>query len=330
MTCSSRSASPMTITGELGASRLSCRRRSRLLRPASATRFRASAARSTGDSLSAILPDVTRATSRRSSTSRVSVSICRSMMASGFASRGTLGASRSTSLEAFRNAPSGLRSSWPRSARNWSRCLTSRSRCSSAARAAYWRLRARIAARAALSIVSGWIGFSSAVTLPRPANASSAVRFSEFDALRGMKMISGKSDQGGWRRSVPASRAMIAGVSASWAISAPPAPLLDRGDQLVGAGAGGGAHARLAPAPATRGPRHGPRARAPASWCSRAEPSDIAAPRAPRDERARGALVRRNPGENAAELRQRLTRRDPLGARGAARGSRSRVCRSVS
>ena len=108
MTCSSRSRSPMTTTGKAGASRLSRRRRSRLLRPASSTRFRTSAARSTGDSLSAILPDVTRATSSRSSTSNVSVSICRSMIASGFASRGTLAASRSSSLDAFRRRAQGI------------------------------------------------------------------------------------------------------------------------------------------------------------------------------------------------------------------------------
>ena len=62
-------------------------------------------------------------------------------------------------------APSGLRSSWPSIARNWSRCWI-------ASRASYWRLRARSADVHRREQRAGVSGRSSSVTLPSPRVSS--------------------------------------------------------------------------------------------------------------------------------------------------------------
>src|SRR6267378_2001119 len=210
--CSKRSRSPRTITAPSASASTSstpwiCAARSNPWSARCTT-----ARRSMDSSCRAILPRVTRDTSSRSSTSRER---CRSCRLTTARSRVNLSpACRSISSAAVKIAASGLRSSCPSMARNWSRSRTELSRAVSRSRTWYWRRRARSAARTALRSVRTRAGRSSSVTL--------AACSPEVSRLP--KMISGRSDQGGCLPSSSESRPAAAGKSASSVSTAAPAP----------------------------------------------------------------------------------------------------------
>src|SRR5215207_8416692 len=121
------------------------------------------------------------------------------------------------------------RSAWTVASVFFTRCWSSRMRsiwCSSDrlrswryASASRWRCRARVAHRTALTRTEGWNGRSSTVTFP-----SSSVRSASAEPPRDVSSTKGKSDQGGCWRIQPASRLRSECRRASSVTIAPPAP----------------------------------------------------------------------------------------------------------
>lgn len=138
---------------------------------------------------SLILPLVMRATSSRSSTSRVSSRTWRSTMSRMRATGGASGYRWVSSETEVRIGASGLRSSWPRLARNSSLRRA-------ASRTWYCLLRARSVECRAVISASVRTGRSIRLRLPRPATAC---RTADESAPRWVSRMMGRSDQSGWR-----------------------------------------------------------------------------------------------------------------------------------
>ena len=214
-TCSSRTTSPSTgIRSAPGcmsstspcASAIVCndstQRRTRGPRPAGCLR------RTT-------FPEVTRDTSRRSSTSRFRCAVCRSIVSACLTTHASVMLRRMMRSVANCTADRGLRSSCPSIARNSSLASIAR-------RDSYWRARARNAPRTVARKVLRCTGRSTNETLPTAASRSSTGRRSSPGSE--LNTTIGRSDQAGWARSSSPSLATRAEVSSSSVINTAPMP----------------------------------------------------------------------------------------------------------
>ena len=238
-----RAASPTTGTGAAGSSmRTSCARASatpRVESRAAETTVR----RSSRSVFRSSLPVAMRDTSSRSSISRTSCPLCRSIIDSVSASRTSKPEPRAISCRPLRIAASGLRSSCASVARKVSlRRSASRSACSAASwrpiwsRIWYWRRRARRADCTALTIVRDDDGKSSSVRLLSCASirCSSTAR---APSRPRESTITGRSDHGGCASSAAIRRVMRGSVTATSVITTAAGAARDLGLEAAEVGA---------------------------------------------------------------------------------------------